>query len=287
MRKHLARTAFLCLLATTTITSAKAQTANGTGTAVSGSNSESGAIAIAGGGRGGNSSLVINNPADTTSTVNQTVSGTTTSNINQRVSGSQTVKSNPSMAMGLTAAGLETCLGSASGGLSLAGLGLMGGSTYTDEGCQARLDARTLASFGLKAAAVARLCARADIWRSMPDICQRYWPASVALPYGIAVASPGNARAEVTMSVDGNAVRVVDGRDGVEKDCLSYNHTKQRCYHWAGEQPRRQKSASLTPANKPMPTMAKPKIPTPPVQNATTKVEPPKAAEPKAEEKKS
>ena len=272
MRKHLARTAFLCLFATTP---ALAQTTNtATGTGVSESSSQSGAVAIAGGGRGGNSSLTINNPAETRATVNQTISGTTTSNINSHLSGSQTVRNVPSMvAPGLAAAGLETCLGSASGTVSAVGFGIGGGSTYKDEDCTARLDSRTLFSMGLKSAAVARLCQRPDVWRSMPDICQRYWPVGVPLPYGIVVAAPSNARAEIIMSPDGGAVRVVDGRDGVEKDCLNYSHTRQKCYHWAGEQPRRQKSvAALHPARKPMPTMAKPKTAAMgPVQTAAPK----------------
>lgn len=282
MRKHLARTAFLCLFATTP---ALAQTTNtATGTGVSESSSQSGAVAIAGGGRGGNSSLTINNPAETRATVNQTISGTTTSNINSHLSGSQTVRNVPSMvAPGLAAAGLETCLGSASGTVSAVGFGIGGGSTYKDEDCTARLDSRTLFSMGLKSAAVARLCQRPDVWRSMPDICQRYWPVGVPLPYGIVVAGPGNARAEIAPA-DG-AVRVIDGRDGVEKDCLNYSHTRSKCYQWAGEAPRRQKSAALHPARKPMPTMAKPKTAAMPVQ-ATTPETPPKEA-PKADEKKS
>jgi len=237
---------------------AAAQTATGTGVGVSESNSAAGAVAI-NRGNGGNSSLVVNNPANTTSQVNSTVSGTTTSNINQRVSGTQTIKSNPSLATTLTAAGLETCLGSASGMISLAGFGLGGGSTMTDEGCQARLDARTLASFGLKAAAVARLCQRPDIYASMPDICERYRPVVIAR---------GGA-AQIVMSSDAGtsgAMRVIDGRDGVEKDCLSYNSAKQKCLHWSGEPPR-QRVASVNPTKSIAP--AKPRASVKPLAPAT------------------
>ena len=132
----------------------------------------------------------------------------------------------PIAAPSLSAAGLETCLGSASGGVSAVGFGITGGSSIVDEGCQARLDSRTLASYGLKAAAVARLCQRPDIWRSMPDVCQQYWPASQPLPYGIVVAAPLVAPSGTYMSA---SIRVIDGRDGIEKDCLNYNATRQKC----------------------------------------------------------
>jgi hypothetical protein len=250
----------------------KTTSATGVGVGIANSASQSGAVAISGqGGRGGNSSLTINNPANTTSTatVNQNLSGTTTQNINSKVSGSTrtevvssgttTVKNVPStVAPGLAAAGLETCLGSASGTVSLAGLGIGGGSTYRDEDCTARLDSRTLFAMGLKGAAVARLCVRPDIWRSMPDICAQYWPVGQPLPQGIYVAAPLVAPAGTYMST---SLRVIDGRDGVEKDCLNYNATKFRCNQWAGEAPKRQRSAALTPAKKPLPShQTKPKI---------------------------
>jgi hypothetical protein len=88
----------------------------------------------------------------------------------------------------------------------------------------------------LKAAAVARLCQRADIWRSMPDMCAQYWPAGQPYPAGVYVAAP-----VITMSATSGVVRVVDGRDGREKDCLNYSYGAQKCYHWLGEGPRKKK----------------------------------------------
>jgi hypothetical protein len=61
-------------------------------------------------------------------------------------------------APGLAAAGIETCLGSASGGLSLMGGGITFGSTKVDQGCTIRLLARQLFAFGLHKAAVALMC---------------------------------------------------------------------------------------------------------------------------------
>src|ERR1700730_18524295 len=61
-------------------------------------------------------------------------------------------------APGLAAAGIETCLGSASGGLSLMGGGFTFGSTKVDEGCTIRLLARQLYAFGFQKAALALMC---------------------------------------------------------------------------------------------------------------------------------
>jgi hypothetical protein len=259
-------------------------TAVGTGVGIANSSSQSGAVAISGqGGQGGNSSLTVNNPANTTATVNsnlsgtttsnlnQTVSGTTTSNVNSRVSGTTTVRSAPPIAApGLSAAGLETCLGSASGGVSWLGTGITGGASIVDEGCQARLDSRTLASYGLKAAAVARLCQRADIWRSMPDVCQQYWPVGMPYPSGIGYAEPAGYTAPLPvralMSASGGSVesiRVINGKTGVEGDCLNYSATKQKCYQWAGEPTVRSRNYAVAPTRSVTP--AKPKAkPAPP-----------------------
>ena len=62
------------------------------------------------------------------------------------------------VAPGLAAAGVETCLGSASGGLSLMGGGFTFGTTKVDEGCTIRLLARQLFAFGFKTAALALMC---------------------------------------------------------------------------------------------------------------------------------
>jgi hypothetical protein len=61
-------------------------------------------------------------------------------------------------APGLTAAGIETCLGSASGGLSAMGGGVTFGTTTVDEGCTIRLLARQLYAFGFQKAALALMC---------------------------------------------------------------------------------------------------------------------------------
>jgi hypothetical protein len=62
------------------------------------------------------------------------------------------------VAPGLAAAGVETCLGSASGGLSAMGGGVTFGTTTVDEGCTIRLLARQLYAFGFQKAALALMC---------------------------------------------------------------------------------------------------------------------------------
>lgn len=101
-------------------------------------------------------SVSISSPADVTS--------------RQRISGTQRLIAAPAVfAPGLAAASIETCLGSASGGVSFPGGGVAFGTTTPDRGCAARLDARTLFAFGLKAAAVARLCYTPEIAAVLPQ----------------------------------------------------------------------------------------------------------------------
>jgi hypothetical protein len=291
MKKYLSTAALVCLLGTP----AYAQTAvsNAAGTGIANSRSTAGALAISGqGGAGGNSNatggaggnanalggsanarggnVTINSNVPPVQTVNSNsnVSGTTTSNVNSTVSGSTTthvvssgsssVKTNAAVfAPGLSAAGLETCLGSASGGVSVVGFGLTGGSSYPDEGCQARLDSRTLWAMGLKKAALARLCQRDQIYRSMPDICTEYLPVPVTpvgYPAPVAGSYVGNGYGD-------GVIMVVEGKTGRERPCAVYEAAKQRCKSWAdasrpqpkikiaarAPSPRRQPATAVTP----------------------------------------
>ena len=73
------------------------------------------------------------------------------------------------VAPGLAAAGVETCLGSSSGGLSLMGGGFTFGSTKVDEGCTIRLLARQLFAFGFRKAAVALMCQDEHVFVAMGE----------------------------------------------------------------------------------------------------------------------
>ena len=135
---------------------------------------------------------------------------------NSTVPADQTVKNVPSVvAPGLAAAGLETCLGSISGGGAFLGTGISFGSTIPDPGCAARLDSRTLWSMGLKKAAVARLCLNSDVYRAMPEVCDRYLPASAS-----GYPTVGD-------------IWLVDGATGKNRLCNNYDVTQQRCRVWA------------------------------------------------------
>jgi len=80
------------------------------------------------------------------------------------------------VAPGLAAAGIETCLGSASGGLSVMGGGITFGSTKVDEGCTIRPLARQLFAFGLHKAALALMCQDGRVAEAM-DVAGSPCPA--------------------------------------------------------------------------------------------------------------
>ena len=143
----------------------------------------------------------------------------------------QTVKNVPSIgAPGLTAAGLETCLGSVSGGGAFVGTGFSFGTTIPDPGCAARLDARTLWSMGLKKAAVARLCLNGDIYRAMPEVCDQYLPPRARPPVPTVYAQ---AEASEEQPYTGGDILLVDGTTGKNRLCNDYDVTQQRCRVWA------------------------------------------------------
>jgi hypothetical protein len=88
---------------------------------------------------GASAAINITNPASTTAT-NRVITPPTM------------------VAPGLAAAGVETCLGSNSGGVSVMGGGFSFGRTTVDDGCSIRLLARQLYAFGLRNAAMALMC---------------------------------------------------------------------------------------------------------------------------------
>src|SRR4051794_9477503 len=147
----------------------------------------------------------------------------------------QTVKNVPGIvAPGLAAAGLETCLGSVSGGGAFVGTGFSFGTTIPDPGCAARLDARTLWSMGLKKAAVARLCLNGDIYRAMPEVCVKYLP----LPAPAYPASPPvpirYAQSEASEEpYTGGDIWLVEGATGKTRLCNDYDVIQQSCRVWA------------------------------------------------------
>jgi hypothetical protein len=198
---------------------AQSSTATGAGVGVARSTSRSQAIS----GQGGTGIGVGGNPSATITT-------------NSTVPADQTVKNVPSVvAPGLAAAGLETCLGSVSGGGAFVGTGFSFGTTIPDPGCAARLDARTLWSMGLKKAAVARLCLNGDIYRAMPEVCDQYLPApapgSPALPPVPTRYASAQGSEEQLHSI--RDIWLVEGPAGKNRLCNDYDVTQQRCRVWA------------------------------------------------------
>jgi len=159
------------------------------------------------------------------------IAGSAPANSTQTITtqGKTSVSTVPSVfAPGLAAAGIESCLGSVSGGGSWLGTGVTLGGSIPDKDCSARLDARTLWAFGLKKAAIARLCLTSDVYRSMPDVCTTYVPApTVAVVAPVAYSAYGETPyngGDIWLSHDG----------GPQRLCHDYDQPNQRCRLWAG-----------------------------------------------------
>ena len=76
--------------------------------------------------------------------------------------GTQTIKNVPSIAAPPLASSNDTCMGSASGGLAVAGFGITGAGTYVDEHCKRIKMSRELWNKGMKAASLAMDCMDRD-----------------------------------------------------------------------------------------------------------------------------
>jgi hypothetical protein len=200
--------------------SAQQATATGTGVGVAKSTSTAAAVAVSGqGGQGVGSVQVTSNPSLA---------------VTSTVPANQTIKNVPTeFAPGLAAAGLETCLGSVSGGGAFVGTGFSFGTTIPDPGCAARLDARTLWSFGLKKAAVARLCLNGDVYRAMPEVCVRYLPYYQQTGVVAPVSADPRLNAFANSKYTGGQILLVDGNTGKDRLCNDYDEPGQRCRVWA------------------------------------------------------
>jgi hypothetical protein len=153
---------------------------------------------------------------------------------NSSVPATQTIKNVPSVfAPGLAAAGLETCLGSVSAGGAFVGTGFSFGTSVPDPACAARLDARTLWSMGLKKAAVARLCLNNDIYRSMPEVCDKYLPRAPANPPPPRPSSYAQADAADEQPYTGGDIWLVEGATGKTRLCRDYDVAQLSCRVWA------------------------------------------------------
>ena len=97
-------------------------------------------------GVGNTQNITFSNPADTTTTIN----------------GNTTIRNVPSLGTTLLTTSGDTCMGSTSGSVVMAGFGLAGGSTYVDADCKRLKNSRELWNMGMKAASLALMCNDAD-----------------------------------------------------------------------------------------------------------------------------
>jgi len=196
-------------------------------TAISGQGGQGGkggtgvGVGVGTGGSAVGGAVIINpGPASTTST-------STIDNV-----GHSSVSTVPSVfAPGLAAAGIESCLGSVSGGGSWLGTGITLGGSIPDRDCSARLDSRTLWSMGLKKAAVARICQTTEVYNSMPEVCGQYMPRPA--PVYAPTALPATYASVQTASLPSGTLMLIEGATGKERPCSNYDEGHQKCRHWA------------------------------------------------------
>jgi len=116
---------------------------------------------------GNQQSITFTSPGETTSNVNSTYNGTQTVNTVKsgadkstvEYTGDYTVKNVPSVNGPNLTTSNDTCMGSTSGSINGAGFGVGLGSTWVDGNCKMLKNSRELWNMGMKAAAIALLCA--------------------------------------------------------------------------------------------------------------------------------
>lgn len=105
--------------------------------------STSGAAAV---NAGNNQYVIFNGPEKTVSEANVTYGGT------------QTLKNVPSVSGPPLTSSNDTCMGSTSASVNMAGFGGSYGTTWTDENCVMLKNSREMWNMGFRAAALARMC---------------------------------------------------------------------------------------------------------------------------------
>ena len=113
-------------------------------------------------GSGSSTSSLTGTAASTSEATNngnsQSILFTSPGRVENVYSGTTTVRNTPSMGAPNLTTSNDTCMGSGSGAVSVAGFGGAFGKTYTDRHCVLLKDARELWNMGMRAAAIARMC---------------------------------------------------------------------------------------------------------------------------------
>jgi len=103
---------------------------------------------------GNTQAITFTSPSAVQTTIDQHVSGNT--------SASETIKNTPSVAGPNLVTSNDTCMGSTSGSINVAGFGFGAGTSWTDTNCVMLKNSREMWNMGMKAAALARMCMDAD-----------------------------------------------------------------------------------------------------------------------------
>ena len=88
----------------------------------------------------------------------QSVTYVSPSTLSETVNGSTTIKNVPTVNAPALTTSNDTCMGSTSGSITIAGFGLGAGTAWTDKNCVMLKNSRELWNMGMKAAALARMC---------------------------------------------------------------------------------------------------------------------------------
>jgi hypothetical protein len=132
----------------------------------------------------------------------QSTSGSTVTTVNEAT---DTLKTAPSMvAPGLSTTLTDTCMGSSTGAASFLALGLSGGTTWKDEECIRRLNARQLASMNELDAAKELMCGNPEInavYAALGRPCKLKPSNSVLVPGGALVNYRSPVEQPKTVSV--------------------------------------------------------------------------------------
>ena len=173
------KTIFKIIILTGLLTStvwAQAQTNTAT------SNSDSQANSAATGNANGTNTNVINFPSAPSSSAHQET---------VEYKGTYTMKSAPALyAPPLVTTMTDTCMGSTSVGASFSGFGFNGGSTWTDQNCVRRLDAREFRAMGMNDVAVALLCQNPDNQRAIESTGRTCANQPQPIPTEVALLEP-------------------------------------------------------------------------------------------------
>ena len=105
---------------------------------------------------GNNQSIVFTSPSNSSTSATVTYQGGTKTEVVS--SGTTTVRNVPSVNGPPLTSSNDTCMGSVSGSLNVAGFGGGFGSTYKDANCVMLKNSRELWNMGMRGAALARMC---------------------------------------------------------------------------------------------------------------------------------